>query len=112
MPILRGFCSSSDVSKNRPPGGRGAIGHFTDDERVLEFINSNDLSRLAPVGTSCPDHFLRTKISPLVLDLAADEDVNDIASVQGKLAPQFDAYRKMYADYYNSCKHADSPGYA
>ncbi len=47
------------------------IGHFTDDERVLEFINSNDLERLAPMGTSCPDHFLRTKISPLVLDLAA-----------------------------------------
>ena len=54
------------------------IGHFTDDERVLEFINSNDLERLAPMGTSCPDHFLRTKISPLVLDLTADEDLNDV----------------------------------
>ena len=43
------------------------------------------------------------------MDLAADEDVNDIASVKGKLAPQFEAYRKMYADYYNSCKHPDSP---
>jgi rhamnulose-1-phosphate aldolase/alcohol dehydrogenase len=109
MPILRGYCSSSDVSRNPPSGGRGAIGHFTDDDRVLEFINSNDLSRLAPMGTSCPDHFLRTKISPLVLGLAADEDVNDIASVHGKLAPQFEAYRKMYADYYNNCKHPDSP---
>jgi rhamnose utilization protein RhaD (predicted bifunctional aldolase and dehydrogenase) len=45
------------------------IGHFTDDARVLEFINSNDLESLAPMGTSCPDHFLRTKISPLVLSL-------------------------------------------
>jgi rhamnulose-1-phosphate aldolase/alcohol dehydrogenase len=109
MPILRGFCSSSDVSKNPPSGGKGAIGHFSDDNRVLEFINSNDLSRLAPMGTSCPDHFLRTKISPLVLDLAADEDVNNITSVKDKLAPQFGAYRKMYADYYNACKHPDSP---
>jgi len=85
------------------------IGHFTDDERVLEFINSNDLSRLAPMGTSCPDHFLRTKISPLVLALASDEDVNNVTLIQEKLAPQFEAYRKMYADYYNSCKHPDSP---
>jgi len=62
MPILRGFCCNSDL--RRPPLGAGgrAIGNFTDDERVLEFINSNDLSRLAPMGTSCPDHFLRTKI--------------------------------------------------
>ncbi len=59
MPILRGFCSSETRM----------IGNFTDDERVLEFINSNDLSKLAPMGTSCPDHFLRTKISPLVLNL-------------------------------------------
>src|SRR5689334_4418558 len=55
-PILRGFCSSQ-ISM---------VGHFTDDNRVLEFINSNDLHRLAAMGTSCPDHFLRTKISPLV----------------------------------------------
>ena len=51
------------------------IGHFTDDERVLEFINSNDLERLGPLGTSCPDHFLRTKISPLILTLKPDETV-------------------------------------
>src|SRR5687768_5624155 len=63
-PILRGFCSS-----NSPLGAGGMIGHFSDDERVLQFINSNDLDRLAPLGTSCPDHFLRTKISPLVLEL-------------------------------------------
>ncbi|PZR27619.1 MAG: bifunctional rhamnulose-1-phosphate aldolase/short-chain dehydrogenase, partial [Azospira oryzae] len=58
-PVLRGLCSSYNQM----------VGHFTDDDRVLEFINSHDLERLAPMGTSCPDHFLRTKISPLVLSL-------------------------------------------
>lgn len=109
MPVLRGFCCNNDISNDPPWGGRGAIGHFTDDERVLEFINSNDLFKLAPMGTSCPDHFLRTKISPLVLDLAIDEDINNVDSIKQKLVPQFEAYRKMYADYYNSCKHPDSP---
>ncbi|HWD88541.1 MAG TPA: bifunctional aldolase/short-chain dehydrogenase [Mucilaginibacter sp.] len=98
-PILRGFCSS----KTR------MIGHFTDDERVLEFINSNDLGRLAPMGTSCPDHFLRTKISPLVLELGTNDDLSDAKTIKEKLAPAFEAYRKMYADYYNACKHPDSP---
>ena len=85
------------------------IGHFTDDDRVLQYINSNDLGRLAPMGTSCPDHFLRTKISPLVLKLTPQEDLNNTAAVKEKLSPQFDEYRKMYADYYNKCKHANSP---
>lgn len=98
-PILRGFCSSE----------KHMVGHFTDDTRVLEFINSNDLDRLAPMGTSCPDHFLRTKISPLVLDLSPDEDLSDPAVIKEKLAPAFVAYRKMYADYYDTCKHPDSP---
>ncbi|HQR92874.1 MAG: short-chain dehydrogenase [Bacteroidetes bacterium 24-39-8] len=98
-PILRGFCSSNVQM----------IGHFTDDARVLEFINSNDLDRLAPMGTSCPDHFLRTKISPLVLEIATDEDLSNVAAVKLKLAPQFEAYRKMYAEYYDSCKHPNSP---
>lgn len=116
-PILRGFCSSSDLrntplgdgGKNTPSGVGGMIGHFTDDDRVLQFINSNDLDRLAPLGTSCPDHFLRTKISPLVLNLSPDEDLTDTATVKEKIAPLFEAYRKMYADYYNSCKHPNSP---
>jgi rhamnulose-1-phosphate aldolase/alcohol dehydrogenase len=111
MPVLRGFCSNSDV-QNSPSGDgrvRGAIGHFTDDERVLEFINSNDLSHLAPMGTSCPDHFLRTKISPLVLNLDTNEDTSNVALTNAKLSPQFQAYRKMYADYYDGCKHRDSP---
>ena len=98
-PILRGFCS----------GKQSMIGHFTDDERVLEFINSNDRARLAPMGTSCPDHFLRTKISPLVLDLAPGETLTDVTALKQKLAPAFEAYRKMYTDYYNTCKHANSP---
>jgi rhamnulose-1-phosphate aldolase/alcohol dehydrogenase len=98
-PVLRGFCSSE----------RHMIGHFTDDSRVLEFINSNDLDRLAPLGTSCPDHFLRTKISPLVLDLQPDEDLSDVSAMKERLAPKFEAYRKMYAEYYNSCKHDNSP---
>ena len=98
-PILRGLCSSQQKM----------IGHFTDDERVLEFINSNELSRLAPMGTSCPDHFLRTKISPLILPLLPTEDLSDTASIKSKLIPEFEAYRKMYAEYYNSCKHSNSP---
>lgn len=98
-PVLRGFCSSQVKM----------IGHFTDDDRVLEYINSNDLERLAPLGTSCPDHFLRTKISPLVLNLTTGEDLSDVAALKAKLAPQFEEYRQMYADYYNTCKHPNSP---
>ena len=98
-PVLRGFCSSNI----------NMIGHFTDDARVLEYINSNDLERLAPMGTSCPDHFLRTKISPLVLALSPDEDLTDAAAIKAKLAPAFEAYRQMYSDYYNTCKHPNSP---
>ena len=98
-PVLRGLCSSE----------RSMIGHFTDDPRVLEFINSNDLDRLAPMGTSCPDHFLRTKISPLILDLKPDEDLSNPKELITKLQPLFEAYRKMYAEYYNTCKHPNSP---
>ncbi|KAB7727080.1 bifunctional aldolase/short-chain dehydrogenase [Rudanella paleaurantiibacter] len=98
-PVLRGLCS----------GHTRMIGHFTDDERVLEFTNSADLDRLAPLGTSCPDHFLRTKISPLVLDLPADIDLSDSGAIKAGLEPAFAAYRAMYAEYYESCKHPNSP---
>lgn len=98
-PALRGFCS----------GNVRMVGHFTDDNRVLEYINSNDLERLAPMGTSCPDHFLRTKISPLVLELGAGDDLTDTNAIKERLAPAFEAYRKMYAEYYESCKHPNSP---
>ncbi|MFT3981938.1 MAG: bifunctional aldolase/short-chain dehydrogenase [Ferruginibacter sp.] len=98
-PVLRGFCSSHTRM----------IGHFTDDERVLQFINSNDLDRLAPLGTSCPDHFLRTKISPLVLNLAPGEDLSDATALKEKLTPLFESYRAMYTEYYETCKHPNSP---
>lgn len=98
-PVLRGLCSSE----------RSMIGHFTDDERVLEFINSNDLDRLAPLGTSCPDHFLRTKISPLLLNLAPDANLDNKDELKALLEPLFEEYRKMYAAYYESCKHPNSP---
>ncbi|SDG78454.1 bifunctional aldolase/short-chain dehydrogenase [Winogradskyella thalassocola] len=98
-PILRGLCAS----ENR------MIGHFTDDEKVLDFINSKDLQRLAPMGTSCPDHFLRTKIQPLVLNLSPSEDVNNTELIFEKLEPAFDSYRKEYEEYYETCKNDTSP---
>jgi rhamnulose-1-phosphate aldolase/alcohol dehydrogenase len=98
-PLLRGYCSSQTRM----------VGHFTDDARVLEFINSKDIDRLAPMGTSCPDHFLRTKISPLVLELAPDADLGDTAAIKKSLTPQFEAYREMYTEYYKSCRHPNSP---
>lgn len=98
-PVLRGFCSSQTKM----------IGHFTDDERVLEFINSNHLEQLARKGTSCPDHFLRTKISPLVLNLDSNEDLRDTIKVKEKIVPLFESYRSMYAGYYNSFKQVGTP---
>jgi rhamnulose-1-phosphate aldolase/alcohol dehydrogenase len=98
-PVLRGLCSTYTKM----------IGHFTDDDRVLEFINSKDLARLAPMGTSCPDHFLRTKISPLVLSLEPSADLSDVTAVKAGLEPQFQAYRSMYENYYLTHKHPDSP---
>jgi len=75
-------------------------GHFTDAPEVLEFVNSKQLGALAPLGTSCPDHFLRTKIKPLVVPHDADGAALD-ALLEG--------YRKDYAAYYERCKHPDSP---
>ena len=98
-PILRGLCSSE----------QNMIGHFTDDTKVLEFINSNDLKRLAPMGTSCPDHFLRTKIKPLILALNPEDDLMDTSAVLEKITPSFEQYRKDYQEYYDSCKRSDSP---
>lgn len=99
MPLLRGLASS----ENR------MVGHFTDSEVVLEYINSNDLERLAPLGTSCPDHFLRTKIQPLVLTLDKNEDLSDSKAVLEKLNPLFEQYRQEYKEYYETCKHPNSP---
>lgn len=99
MPLLRGLASS----ENR------MVGHFTDSDVVLEYINSNDLERLAPLGTSCPDHFLRTKIQPLVLTLDKNEDLSDSKAIFEKLNPLFEQYRQEYKDYYETCKHPNSP---
>lgn len=99
MPLLRGLASS----ENR------MVGHFTDSDVVLEFINSNDLERLAPLGTSCPDHFLRTKIQPLVLTLDKNEDLTDSKAILEKLTPLFEQYRQEYKEYYETCKHPNSP---
>ena len=99
MPLLRGLCSSE----------ARMIGHFNDSDVVLEYINSNDLQRLAPMGTSCPDHFLRTKIQPLVLDLDVNEDTNDSDALLKKLKPAFEKYREEYKEYYENCKRPNSP---
>lgn len=95
-PVLRGLAGSR----------RSMIGHFTDDERVLEFVNSHDLERLARMGTSCPDHFLRTKIRPLVLDLP---DGLDESGVYEHVSKQFESYRIDYQLYYDRCRHSGSP---
>jgi rhamnulose-1-phosphate aldolase/alcohol dehydrogenase len=99
MPLLRGLCSSEN----------GMIGHFNDSDVVLEYINSNDLERLAPMGTSCPDHFLRTKIQPLVLQLDAKQDLGNSDEVLNMLKPAFAQYRKEYQQYYDNHKRANSP---
>jgi rhamnulose-1-phosphate aldolase/alcohol dehydrogenase len=75
-------------------------GHFTDAPEVLEFVNSKQMAELAPLGTSCPDHFLRTKIKPLIVPHDADA-----ATIDALIA----GYRKDYAAYYERCKHANSP---
>ncbi|WP_296699425.1 bifunctional aldolase/short-chain dehydrogenase [Algoriphagus sp.] len=98
-PVLRGLASSE----------KKMVGTFSDTEVVLQFINSNDLGKLAPMGTSCPDHFLRTKISPLVLDIPADKDLSDPSSLKAGLEVEFQKYREMYADYYQKHKHPNSP---
>lgn len=99
MPILRGLCSSE----------QRMIGHFTDSDVVLQYINSHDLESLAPMGTSCPDHFLRTKIQPLVLKLDKNQDLIDKDAVKALLIPEFQTYRQEYKDYYQSCKKDNSP---
>ncbi|MGB3800421.1 MAG: bifunctional rhamnulose-1-phosphate aldolase/short-chain dehydrogenase, partial [Lewinella sp.] len=99
MPLLRGLASS----ENR------MVGHFTDSDTVLQYINSYDLERLAPMGTSCPDHFLRTKIQPLVLDLQTQQDVSDPVALLDKLKPAFAEYREQYKQYYEKHKRSNSP---
>ena len=97
MPVIRGL-----ISKDRHK-----VGHFDDQAAVLDFVGSNALETLAPMGTSCPDHFLRTKIRPLVVDF--DPANPDIAATIAGLEKAVADYRADYAAYYDRCKHPDSP---
>lgn len=97
MPKIRGLISEKSHK----------LGHFDDQAAVLEFVNSRDLRPLAALGTSCPDHFLRTKIRPLVIEF--DPAKPDVDAVIARLADDVAAYRVGYQAYYDSCKHPDSP---
>lgn len=90
LPEIRGRISQDEMK----------AGHFTDAREVLEFVNSNQMAELAPLGTSCPDHFLRTKIKPLIVPHdAGGAMLDDLIA----------GYRKDYASYYERCKHSNSP---
>ncbi len=97
MPRIRGLISEKSHK----------LGHFDDSTAVLEFVNSRDLRPLAALGTSCPDHFLRTKIRPLVIEF--DPAKPDVDAVIARLADDIAEYRVGYQAYYDSCKHPDSP---
>ncbi len=83
------------------------IGTIQDDERILRFVNSRDAGRLAELGTSCPDHFLRTKIKPLYVDW--DPQKEDTTVLKTKLEAGLERYRADYADYYHRCQRSGSP---
>jgi rhamnulose-1-phosphate aldolase/alcohol dehydrogenase len=83
------------------------IGTVQEDDKILRFVNSNDAPRLSELGTSCPDHFLRTKIKPLYVDWNPQKE--DVAALRQKLATGLVKYRQDYASYYDRCKHANSP---
>jgi rhamnulose-1-phosphate aldolase/alcohol dehydrogenase len=83
------------------------IGTVQDDEKILRFVNSQDAPRLAELGTSCPDHFLRTKIKPLYVDW--NPQVEDAGALKAKLAAALAQYRNDYAAYHAKCKHVNSP---
>lgn len=89
------------ASQDRP-----MVGHFSDDERVLDFLASSNAPKLAELGTSCPDHFLRTKVKPMLLDLPAGASVE--ASVQ-RLKELHEAYRADYTAYYEAHATSESP---
>tara|TARA_R110002110_G_scaffold145707_4_gene335191 strand:+ start:292 stop:2394 length:2103 start_codon:yes stop_codon:yes gene_type:complete len=97
MPAIRGMVS----------GRQHMVGHFDDSSAVLDFVNAEGMAPLAALGTSCPDHFLRTKIRPLVVDF--DPANPDIEATLAGLAAAVAAYRDDYAAYFDRCKHADSP---
>jgi rhamnulose-1-phosphate aldolase/alcohol dehydrogenase len=83
------------------------LGHFDDQDAVLEFVNSKDLKPLGALGTSCPDHFLRTKIRPLIVEF--DPARPDVDGVIAGLDKALEDYRSDYTRYYETCKHDNSP---
>lgn len=95
-PTIRGLASTD----------KAAVGHFSDDAAVLDFLASAEHPRLGALGTSCPDHFLRTKVAPLILDLPADASVEDSIA---RLKELHAGYRTDYAAYYDRNAVADSP---
>jgi rhamnulose-1-phosphate aldolase/alcohol dehydrogenase len=95
-PTLRGLVSTDSAK----------VGHFTDAPEVLDFLSRSEHPRLAALGTSCPDHFLRTKVKPMLLDLPADASVEDSIS---RLQELHEAYRADYQGYYDRNKTDDSP---
>ena len=97
LPWLRGQMSAQ----------RRVVGTVQDDEAILRFVDSHDAPRLAALGTSCPDHFLRTKIKPLYVDW--DPQSEDVVALIGKLDAGLAAYRRDYAAYYDEHRHPDSP---
>ncbi len=96
FPTIRGIASAD----------RPQIGHFTDSTAVLEFLSREKLIALAELGTCCPDHFLRTKVKPLVVDLPSSASVEDITA---RLAELHQAYRADYQGYYDRNARPDSP---
>lgn len=100
MPLIRGKIT----------GNQSKVGHFNDSPEILQFVNSNDLHKLAALGTSCPDHFLRTKIRPLVVDFDPSQDPETaLDAAVASLDDQVKEYQADYASYYERCKHDDSP---
>jgi rhamnulose-1-phosphate aldolase/alcohol dehydrogenase len=97
MPVIRGMISAAEPK----------IGHFDDSPAVLEFVCSANLAPLAALGTSCPDHFLRTKIRPLVINF--DPAKPDVSATLAGLDSAVAAYREDYKAYYERCKHDNSP---
>ena len=95
-PLLRGMASTD----------KPMLGHFTDDPTVLDFLSRSKMKKLAALGTSCPDHFLRTKVKPMVLDLPATADLEKIKARLEKLHA---AYRKDYETYYKTHANSESP---
>jgi rhamnulose-1-phosphate aldolase/alcohol dehydrogenase len=109
MPVIRGLISGADPGAVAETEAAPSIkvGHFDDSEIVLDFVGSEKLTGLAALGTSCPDHFLRTKIWPLVLPF--DPSRETVEQLAARVKPAIEAYRERYAGYYNRCKRADSP---